>query len=94
MSFAAESAYPEEFTFAAQASVDARADFISKTYLHLAGAVLAFIGLEYFILNTPALFNPIVSVLTLPYGAVLLMGGFILVSYIAEHWARSATSPD
>lgn len=93
MSYAAENAFPQEFTFAAQASADARAEFISKTYLHLAGAVLAFIGLEALILNTPALYAPILSILTIPYGAFLLMGGFILVSYIAESWARSATSP-
>ena len=37
----------------AQAGENARATFIRKTYLHLAGAVLAFIGIEIALFSTP-----------------------------------------
>ena len=44
---------PQEFTMADQASVDERASFIVKTYVHLVGAVLAFIGIEAALLASP-----------------------------------------
>jgi FtsH-binding integral membrane protein len=75
-----------------QASVDARADFIAKTYFHLTAAVFAFAGLIAVILNTPALAEPIISILSMPYGAIILMVGFIAVSYAAQAMARSSTS--
>ncbi|MFO0944737.1 MAG: Bax inhibitor-1 family protein [Planctomycetota bacterium] len=90
--------FPEEFaadsfTYADRASVDARADFISKTYMHLAGAILAFVLLEAVILNTPPLMNALLSVLSMhQLGWLIFMGGFMLVSYVANSWAQSATS--
>ena len=39
-------------TIAAHAEVNERADFIRKTYLHLAGAVFAFMGIEAVLLKT------------------------------------------
>lgn len=94
MSYAPDHAYPEQLTFAAQASADERADFISKTYLHLAAAILAFVGLEAVLLNTPGLRDPILSLLTLHrFAPLVFMGGFILVSYVAERWARTSVSP-
>lgn len=85
-------AYGEQFTMAAEASVDERADFLVKTYLHLLGAVLAFAGVVTVILHTPALLQPILQFLTIPYGALLLMVGFLAVSWIASSWASTATS--
>ena len=43
-----ENPYPSSVwgTLAAQAHADERADFIRKTYMHLGGAVLAFIGID------------------------------------------------
>ena len=38
----ADNPYRATFSIAAQAAADERADFIRKTYLHLAGAVFAF----------------------------------------------------
>lgn len=90
--------FPEEFaadsfTFADRASVDARADFISKTYLHLAGAILAFVLLEAVILNTPPLMDALLSILSMhQLGWLIFLGGFMVVSYVANSWARSATS--
>jgi len=70
-----------------------RAQFIQLTYMHLAGAILAFIGLEYVLLNV---INP-EPILRLMYGngmmgMLLLVVAFMAVSYIAQMWARSETS--
>ena len=78
---------------AAEAPASARTAFIQKTYLHLGGAVLAFIALEAVLLNSP-LARPIVQ--TLLGGRMswlLVLGAFMLVGWVAERWARSATSP-
>jgi FtsH-binding integral membrane protein len=77
--------------FAAQAAADERADFITKTYLHLAGAIAAFASLEAVLLNLPGIEN-LVSMMITGYAWLVVLGLFILVSYIAEGWARSATS--
>lgn len=88
-----ESSFPAYNTFADQAPADVRADFIQKTYLHLAGAILAFVGIEAVILNTPALMDPLLSVLGMhQFGWLIFLGGFMLVSYVANSWAQSSTS--
>lgn len=78
-------------TTAAEAGVEARAAFITKTYVHLAGAIFAFVALE------AALFVSGIAARLVPYmmgrlqwGIVLL--AFIGVSWIADRWARNATS--
>jgi FtsH-binding integral membrane protein len=81
------------FSIAAQAAADERADFIRKTYLHLAGAVFAFTGLEAVLLNVPGLSEKYMALLSASrYGWLLVLGGFMLVSYVADQWARSAVS--
>lgn len=82
-------------TAVAQANVSERTDFIRRTYLHLAGAVLAFILIEALLLVIfpPAtLFANFGRFLSGP-GWFLILGGFMLVSWIAEKWARSNASP-
>lgn len=79
--------------FAAAADAETRATFITKTYLYLAGAVLALVGIEVILFNT-------VDVLSLTR---LMMGNqiswlvvivlFMGVSWIANAWASNATSP-
>lgn len=81
------------FSIAAQAAADERADFIRKTYLHLAGAVFAFTALEAVLLNIPGLSEKYMALLSASrYGWLLVLGGFMLVSYVADQWARSAVS--
>ncbi len=77
----------------AQAPADLRAAFIRKTYLHLAGAILAFIGLEYYFLNAswaPGLVN---TMLGGRFSWLIVLGAFMGVSWLADSWAKSATSP-
>jgi len=70
-----------------------RAQFIQLTYMHLAGAILAFIGLEYFLLNV---IDP-TPILRVMFGAgqmswLVVLVAFMAVSYLAQMWARSDTS--
>lgn len=80
---------------AARAADWERADFIRKTYLHLAGAVGAFIGLEMlaFTLIGPQLRMDVLRrMMGTPFSWLLVMVGYMVVSYIAEKWANSTTS--
>jgi FtsH-binding integral membrane protein len=86
MSYLPQNEYP-----VAQASVDERASFIVKTYVHLAAAIFAFVGLEY------ALFALGIPERVLPYlgtraSWIVVMVGFMAVGMIANWWARSSTS--
>ncbi len=85
--------YSQDYSVpAAQAAPEARAEFIRKTYLHLAGAVLLFAVIEYFLIHSPVaemMFNLIGSS---RYGWLLLLGGFIAASWMATHLAHKQTS--
>ncbi|MCY1081367.1 Bax inhibitor-1/YccA family protein [Archangium lansingense] len=78
---------------AAEAPASERATFIRKTYLHLGGAVLAFIAVEAALLNSP-LAQPLVqTMLGGRMSWLIVLGAFMLVGWVADRWARSATSP-
>jgi FtsH-binding integral membrane protein len=79
-------------TIAANAAVDERTDFIRKTYLHLGGAVLAFIGIEAVLLNLPIGAQVVDLMLAQRYSWLIVMALFIGISYLASSWAQSATS--
>lgn len=76
-----------------RASDDLRASFLQRTYLHLLGAILAFAGITALILNV---FNTqLETIVPRVFGGwmwLAVLGGFMLVSYIAERWAHSNTS--
>jgi FtsH-binding integral membrane protein len=78
--------------FAAQAAADDRADFITKTYLHLAGAIGACVILTAIILKTPMAEGFVGLLAQSRFGWLIVLGVFMVVSTIAEKWARSATS--
>lgn len=75
----------------AEASSDARAAFIRRTYGHLAGAILVFIALEAALLSWSGAPN-LVGLMTSGYNWAIVLGAFILVSYVADRWAQRATS--
>lgn len=79
---------------AANASVDARASFITKTYLHLVGAVFAFVFLEVgiFLTGLDAAFMNFYMTLPGNFGWLLVLGAFIAAGYVANNWATNATS--
>lgn len=93
MSFASDSYYPEQFTIAAEASVNERADFIAKTYTHLTVAVTAFVGLEALYLSTPVA-ETLTTVLLGggKFGWLIVLGAFVLVAKMSTAFAQSSTS--
>lgn len=81
-------------TFAAQAAADERADFITKTYIHLAGAIAAFVVLEAILLNLPGIEGLVQKMTTSSqYSWLVVLGLFMVVSWVANSWAQSAVSP-
>lgn len=67
-----------------------RADFIRKTYSHLALAVLGFILVETLFLNTPFIIN-IGMKMTQGMTWLLVLGGFMFVTNFATKWASTTT---
>ena len=86
---------PYELSYgpAAVAEPADRAAFIRRTYGHLAGAILAFIGLEALLLNTIP--GEVIErvLLASPYSWLLVLLAFMVASWVAQAWARSRTSP-
>ena len=79
--------------FAAQAAADERSAFITKTYLHLAGAIGLFVILEAVLLSMPGVEGLVQIMIGTRYGWLVVLGLFMVVSYVAENWAQSAVSP-
>jgi FtsH-binding integral membrane protein len=78
---------------AAQASPDVRAGFIRRTYGHLAGAILAFIAIEFLLFQTGLPEAMMGLLATSQYSWLIVLGAFMGVSYMADRWAQSHTSP-
>jgi hypothetical protein len=81
---------------AARAGADERAIFIRKTYLHLAGAIGLFAGIEAILLGPLAhITGPFIAKMMTFAGRwswLVVLGIFMLVGYIGDRWARSTTS--
>jgi hypothetical protein len=92
MSFADNQMTSPWGNFAAQANADARAEFIRKTYLHLAGAIGAFAAIKYFLLQMPNVGELVQTMIGGRWSWLIVIGAFMGVSYIADSWSRSATS--
>lgn len=70
-----------------------RAQFIRKTYMLVAAAILAFVIVETFLFVSGAAYA-ILSVMALGgnMGWLLVLGAFMGISYLANRWAMSDTS--
>ncbi len=82
-------------TLVANASETERAGFIRRTYLHLGGAILAFVGVETALIQS----GVAESFVHLLQGGgmwmwLIVMGLFMVVSYVANNWAHSAISKE
>jgi FtsH-binding integral membrane protein len=83
----------DNYSSAADVSPEERASFIRKTYLHLAGAILAFIVLEAFLI-----FSGIGAVIANAmffaggWSWLIVLAAFMGVSFLANWWANSQTS--
>lgn len=83
--------YVDTSRAAAHAPAELRAEFIRKTYMHLGGAILVFAALTAGLVNTPL--GPMITSLAVTgYGWLVMLGLFMGVGWLAESWARSATS--
>ncbi len=91
MSYAREYEVRDQDLFAIDAVAEERAAFIRRTYGHLLLAVLAFVGLEALFLNTPAIMEPMLRLMSQAWWVVLV--GFMVVGWVADRWARSEASP-
>jgi FtsH-binding integral membrane protein len=84
--------YELDYRVAAEAGAGERAAFIRRTYAHVAGAVLALIGLETLLLNTV----DHRTVLELMWGSrlswVVVWVAFMAAGWVAQAWASSNTS--
>ena len=67
-----------------------RADFIRKTYLHLAGAILAFVGLEAFLFSSDLAL--VIAQALMSVSWLLVLALFMGASFLANWWAHSAKS--
>jgi len=76
----------------ADAQADVRAAFIRRTYGHLAGAILAFIGIEYLLLHTSL--KEIILPMFTGWGVLIMFVLFVVVSHLATMWAQSGSSPE
>jgi uncharacterized protein len=74
------------------AGASERAAFIRRTYAHLAVAVLAFIAVEWMLLQLP-IAGGIARAMTGGYSWLIVLAAFMGVSWLAERWANSETSP-
>lgn len=77
--------------FAFEATADARATFLRNVYIHLALAVLAFVGLTAAFLNTPPITNFMTGLVTGGQWWIVLIS-FMAVGWLAERWAYSGAS--
>lgn len=77
----------------AAAPEDARATFIRKTYAHLAGAIAALIAIEFLLLQIPGIDTKVMGLLaTSKWSWLVVLGCFMVVSWLANKWAMSTTS--
>jgi len=75
----------------ANALPEARAQFIRRTYMHLALAVLAFLAVEYVLLSLPGI-ERLARLMTTGWNWLIVLGLFMVVSVVADRMARSGVS--
>jgi FtsH-binding integral membrane protein len=84
-----EPQYANPYTVAAAQPAE-RATFIRNTYLHLAGAIAAFIGIEAVLFNSNL--GDTIANKMMGLNWLIILGLFMGVSWIADRWARSDAS--
>ena len=83
--------YAANFDSVISAKESERADFIRRTYTHLAMAVLAFIVIEYLLLQLPFA-GAIARTMIGGYSWLIVLAVFMGVSWLAQRWAQSEIS--
>ncbi len=73
-------------------AVDARARFVVRTYNHLFGAIALFTAIEIGLFESGLADGIALRLLSTGSGWLLVMGGFMLVGWLASHTAATARS--
>jgi len=90
--FQANTPYARLGSLAIDAPVDVRKTFIRKTYMHLTMAIYALVALEFLYFKAFPLDDWVPNLFGMQWGWLALFGGYVVVSWIADRWARSDTS--
>ena len=77
---------------AAEAGREERLAFIRRTYAHLLGAVVAFVGLEAFLFQSGAARLIMRALGTGRFGWLLVLGGFMFIGWLAQRWTQERGS--
>ena len=94
MAFDRDLSYRRDYEDAGRAALSAdRVAFIRSTFAHLAGAILAFILLQYVLVTTVGEQITMAIYGNGTLGLLLVIGAFIGVSMLAQWWARNEASP-
>jgi FtsH-binding integral membrane protein len=80
----------DELSRPASLGISTRSTFIMRTYTHLLGAIALFLGIEVYLFST-GMAESIASAL-LGVNWLLVLGGFVIVSWLASAAAASAAS--
>ncbi len=73
-----------------RSSVSSRESFIRNTYLHLFGAILFFTGVEYVLFQSGLALS--ITQFAVNTNWLLILGGFVLLSWIATRFAETSRS--
>jgi FtsH-binding integral membrane protein len=90
--YLADNPYAQFGAVAAEATADARLTFIRKTYTHLTAAIYALVCLEFLFFKTLPLDQWVPQMFAQRWGWFLLFGGYMVISTLADRWARSSAS--
>jgi FtsH-binding integral membrane protein len=85
--------YGWDYSVAAQAAASDRATFIRRTYAHLAGAILAFMGVEAVLLRVVPPEPVFKLFFGSPFNWLFVLLAFWGASKLAQTWAQSEASP-
>ena len=83
---------PYAYNMVADSPESVRVEFIRKTYWHLAGAIALFAILESVFLSLGFGEAALVILGTSRFSWLIVLGAFMLVSWVAENWATNGTS--
>jgi len=86
--------YGYDYSVAARAAGSDRAAFIRRTYAHLAGAILAFMGIEVLLFQVLGVEGQkqVLGLMLGGYSWLIVMLAFMGASWLAQTWAQSETS--
>jgi FtsH-binding integral membrane protein len=84
--------YGYDYSVAARAAGSDRALFIRRTYAHLAGAILAFMGVEALLLKVVGADQVFGLLGTSRYSWLIVLLAFMAAGWVARAWAHSESS--